>query len=176
MKPSDLKELDFVKMRNGQVCWVLRNESTGKLQTFLPDGWGMHELSNYYDDFTYGKGVLNYNIKIDSKNDIIAASRSRSAWKAINNMHYYWKAVQAEDEELIKECMAEFKWIDVEPEAFWVQYSDNDFVHVKCDRCGFMTENIKAVETGVSSTDYKDVKWNFCPKCGARMGVHRKNV
>ena len=172
MTINDLKELDFVKLRSGLVCWVLRNEFTGNLQTCTADGWGMHELSKYYDDFTYGKGTTDYNDKMD----IVAVSKSRSAWKAINNMHYYWKAVQEKDDELIEECMAEFKWIDVSVEAFWIQSSDNDFIHVKCDRCGFMTENIKAVETGVSSTDYKDVKWNFCPKCGARMGVHRKNV
>lgn len=170
MTINDLKELDFVKLRSGLVCWVLRNEFTGNLQTCTADGWGMHELSKYYDDFTYGKGTTDYNDKMD----IVAVSKSRSAWKAINNMHYYWKAVQEKDDELIEECMAEFKWIDVSVKAFWVQSSDNDFIHVKCDRCGFMEEHINTVVTGLSDTDYKDVKWNFCPQCGARMSVHRK--
>lgn len=37
MTINDLKELDFVKLRGGLVCWVLRNEYTGNLQTCTAD-------------------------------------------------------------------------------------------------------------------------------------------
>ena len=50
----------------------------------------------------------------------------------------------------------------------------NDHLHCKCSICGFTTENYQAIKNwGISSDDYLEYKWNFCPKCGTRM---RKKV
>lgn len=109
---NDLKELDIVRRRDGKVCWVLENETEKKLETFLPSMWGQHMLYHYNDDFTYGKDVK-YPTQYDSKYDIVAVSKSRSAWKALHLMREYEKAIRDKDEKYIEECMAAFNWIEV---------------------------------------------------------------
>ena len=54
----------------------------------------------------------------------------------------------------------------------WKNRSEyNDHLWAECSECGFQVENYKAVEIGRSSDDYVAVKWNYCPKCGAKMSV-----
>ena len=46
----------------------------------------------------------------------------------------------------------------------------NDHLHCECSICGFTTENYRVIKTfGISSDDYIEVKWVYCPKCGASM-------
>ena len=46
----------------------------------------------------------------------------------------------------------------------------NNHLHCKCSICGYWTESYRAIKTyGLSSDDYLEVKWLFCPNCGAKM-------
>lgn len=64
-----------------------------------------------------------------------------------------------------------------EKEAFWEsQEEENDFLWTKCSNCGYETENYNAVKLGNSSTDYVDVKLPYCPECGCKMKVHKKEI
>ncbi len=45
----------------------------------------------------------------------------------------------------------------------------NDFINCECSCCGFILPVHEAVQIGSSSTDYKGVKYRFCPKCGSVM-------
>ena len=112
MTINDLEEMDIVLRRDGKVCWVLRNETTKRLQTFLPDMWGQHELRHYYPNFKYGKYVRHYSLR-DDNNDILAVCKPRSKWKALQLMHDY-EALRLQGNELaLKEFMKEFNWINV---------------------------------------------------------------
>lgn len=53
----------------------------------------------------------------------------------------------------------------------WKNRSEyNDHLHCECSICGFTTENYRVIKTfGISSDDYIEVKWVYCPKCGASM-------
>lgn len=54
--------------------------------------------------------------------------------------------------------------------ATWKHRGDkNDFLWAECSNCGWRVENYKAVEIGVSSTDYIGIKYKRCPKCEAKM-------
>lgn len=71
------------------------------------------------------------------------------------------------------------RWIDRQPtvEAKKVVHGEwknraeyNDHLHCECSICGFTIENYRAIKTfGISSDDYIEVKWVYCPKCGASM-------
>lgn len=54
--------------------------------------------------------------------------------------------------------------------GYWRNRGDKkDFLWCECSNCGFMIENYVAVIMGTSDIDYIGVKYNFCPKCGAKM-------
>ena len=112
---KDLKEMDIVRRRDGSVCWILQNEYTKELQTFSLQLWGQHRLSNYYDNFKFGKNVDNFNSKRDSRYDIVEVSKAarRSTWKALQLMHDYIRIYNSEKTEEIVCCLKEFDWISV---------------------------------------------------------------
>lgn len=61
-------------------------------------------------------------------------------------------------------------------ETFWRPRDYmGDFVNCECSHCGFVIRAVQAVEFGSSSTDYADVKYQFCPKCGNRM-AHKSGI
>lgn len=112
---SDLKEMDIVLRRDGRVCWVLKNEYSGLLQTFLPDMWGQHEIKDYDEKFRY-KGDLILSRRERQPNiryDIVAVSKSRSPWKSIYNMREYEKSLKSNDQEDKDRVWEEFNWIKV---------------------------------------------------------------
>lgn len=71
--------------------------------------------------------------------------------------------------EQLKESYQIFKYEEVK-EAYWQHRgAHNDYIWAECSNCGFREENWKVVKLGKSDTDYVDVKWSYCPKCGAKM-------
>lgn len=110
---SDLCEMDIVLRRDDRVNWVLRNEFTGKLQTFDVNLWGQHRLSDYYDDLSYGNGVQYFNKERDCRYDIVAVCRPRSNWYALHRMHDYSVAIRGGDINDIKDCISRFDWVEV---------------------------------------------------------------
>lgn len=95
---------------------------------------------------------------------------------------YKFGAIKSESErEYTKETVLNFVKEQSTVEAVPVVYGEwknmaehNDHLHCKCSICGFTTENYQAIKNwGISSDDYLEYKWNFCPKCGTRM---RKKV
>ena len=110
MTVNALEEMDIVLRRDGEVCWVLRNEYTKQLQTFSLNMWGQHELRHYYPYFKYGKDVM-CSLK-DNRYDILAVCKPRSKWKALQLMHDY-ESVLHQGSETISRFMKEFNWIDV---------------------------------------------------------------
>lgn len=115
---TDLKEMDIVLRRDGQVCWILRNETTQTLETFLPDMWGQHMLSDYRINFDYGTpGLTRREREMNRRYDIIAVSKSRSNWKSIDNMRRYEIAKRDGDEAEIKDALSHFDWIYLNEEV-----------------------------------------------------------
>lgn len=56
--------------------------------------------------------------------------------------------------------------------AYWRHRAKyNDYIWCECSNCGFRVENYKAVVMNKSDTDYKEVKYKFCPMCGKEMHV-----
>lgn len=56
--------------------------------------------------------------------------------------------------------------------AYWRHRgAHNDYIWAECSNCGFREENWKVVKLGKSDTDYVEVKWNYCPKCGKEMRI-----
>lgn len=111
---SDLNELDIVERRDGEICWVLRNESTKSLETFLPDMWGQHMLEDYNANFTYGGPCLTRSERERNKPyDIVGVCKSRSPWKSIQLMRQYEIAQKSGDSEEIKKAIQEFKFVQV---------------------------------------------------------------
>ena len=78
---------------------------------------------------------------------------------------------------LISDIIAKLPVVEAVPVIYgeWKNMTEhNDHLHCKCSLCGFTTENYQAIKKwGVSSDDYLEYKWNFCPKCGTPM---RKKV
>ena len=77
--------------------------------------------------------------------------------------------------EQLKESYQIFKYEEVK-EAYWKHRgAHNDYIWAECSNCGFREENWKVVKLGKSDTDYVDVKWSYCPKCGSIMDRKKEN-
>jgi len=115
---NDIKEMDIVLRRDGKVCWVLRNESSGLLETFLPDMWGQQYIKDYDDQFRYkGEECSRLSRRERApyrKYDIVAISPSRSCWKSIYNMRTYDHSLKSNDQEEKDIAWENFNWIEVE--------------------------------------------------------------
>ena len=63
-----------------------------------------------------------------------------------------------------------------ESNVYWKPRTNaNDFANCECSGCGFILPAEQAVKFGSSSTDYKDVIYRFCPKCGSIMS-HKSKI
>ena len=121
MAPKDLKPMDIVLRRDGQVLWVLQNDYTKEIMTFLPDMWGQQLISDYDDKFQYkgldmsrmSRSEREKHKKKEGSKDIMAVSKCRSYWKSINLMREYELAKKKDDRECLEACMKEFQWIQV---------------------------------------------------------------
>lgn len=57
------------------------------------------------------------------------------------------------------------------PHAYWKPRGEkNDFIHCECSACGAMFPAHDAIARhGRASTDYLEVSYRFCPRCGSVM-------
>lgn len=114
IKMEQLKEMDIVLRRDGKICWIMKNENTQRMQTFALGLYGQHELLDY-EDFVYGKNVKHFNPERDKKYDIVSVCQTRSPWHAIHLVRNYELALKSEDDEAIKQALADFSWVEVGP-------------------------------------------------------------
>ena len=89
--------------------------------------------------------------------------------------HFFLCATAHYTGKCAKQCFDKYhKELGIKPTvtARWKHRAEhNDFLWAECSNCGFRVEAYKAVKAGKSSTDYTEVKYNFCPNCGKPMEV-----
>lgn len=109
--PMELKEMDIVLFRDGRLGIVLYNDVEKCHSVFDYESlWCISLLCDYHDDFSYGRRTEHYNKDIDSKKDIIAISRQRTYWYALNRIKEYKAAIRFKDLDRLKESFNKFDW------------------------------------------------------------------
>ena len=135
-------------------------------------------LNLWYDCVVAKDGILDLVAKFPAA-DVVPKSELDEANGIIDMLQNVVENLRASVEELREKnaglalaCLLECPPNDDLRQGVWKNRAEhNDYIWCECSECGFREEAWKTVKTGTSSSDYVDVKWHFCPKCGAIMSV-----